>query len=80
MHEMHYLNNICFIFNAGMSPFDEFLKHNFRKETDVQIVFNPIFARDLQLNFENTKELLGNWSKEYINTNYKMKDIITLYN
>ena len=68
------------MFNAGMPPFDEFLKHNFKKEADVQIVFNPIFVRDSQFHFDNRKELLGNWSKEYINTNYKMKDIITLYN
>ena len=76
VRDMHYLHNICFVFNAGMSPLEEFLKHAFRRETDVQIVFNPIFARELQLSFDNTKELLGNWDKEYIETNYKMKDFI----
>ncbi len=76
MSNMHYLHNICFVFNAGMSPFEEFLKHRFRKETDVQIVFNPIFARELGLIFDNTTELLGNWSTEYINANYKMKELI----
>lgn len=70
---MHYLHNICFVFNAGMVPFEEFIGNKNIDEADVQIVINPIFARALRLSFDNTKELLGNWPKEYVLENYKMK-------
>ena len=71
--EMHYLHNICFVFNAGMVPFEEFIKSKDIEDMDVQIVINPIFARALRLSFENTSELLGNWQKDYVIENYKMK-------
>ena len=74
--EMHYLHNICYIFNAGMSPFEDFLKYDFRNESDIQIVFNPIFARELRLKFDNSKELLGDWSDNYIMANHRMKNLI----
>lgn len=74
-HDMHYLHHICFNFNAGMHPFDDFIKHKFRSENDVFIIFNPIFARELMLNF-NTKELLGNWTDDYILNNHHMKNTI----
>ena len=72
---LHYLHHICFIFNAGMAPFEEFIEHDFMKERDVYILFNPIFARYLMLNF-NTNELIGNWSQDYIRRNYIMKNMI----
>ncbi len=72
---MHYLHHICFVFNAGMHPFDDFIKHKTKTEDEVFIIFNPIFAREFMLNF-NTKELLGNWTNEYIYNNNKMKNLI----
>lgn len=75
--DMHYLHHICFIFNAGTHPFDDFIKHQISSENDVFIIFNPIFAREFMLNF-NTKELLGNWTNKYILQNHQMKDLIRL--
>lgn len=72
---LHYLNNICFVFTAGMTVFDDFLKHKMRNDTDVTFVFNPIFARELMLSF-NTKELLGDWSDEDIRENHRNKNLI----
>ena len=77
--DMHYLHGICFVFNAGMTPFNDFVQHDLRTgSTAVKIIFNPIFARALRLNFDNTKHLLGNWTDEYIKENYKMKRAIRL--
>ena len=33
--KLHYLNNICFVFTAGMNAFDDFLKHKMCKDTDM---------------------------------------------
>ena len=74
--EMHYLHNICFVFNAGMVPFEEFIENKNIDEVGVQIVINPIFARALKLKFDNTSELLGDWPMEYVLENYRMKNHI----
>ena len=76
MNDMHYLHNICFVFNAGMEPFDEFINDKYRKDADTQIVFNPIFVRKLRLSFDNTNELIGNWSREYMERNHRNKSLI----
>ncbi len=73
--EMHYLHHICFIFNAGMHPFDDFIKHQFKVKSQIFIIFNPIFARELMLNF-NTNELLGDWTNKYIKDSYEARSII----
>lgn len=71
----HYLNHICYEFNEGMAPLEDFLKHRMKEEGGITIVFNPIFGRRLMLNY-NTKELIGNWSDEYIKANHRNKEII----
>ena len=71
----HYLNHICYEFNEGMAPFEDFLKYKMKDDGGVTIVFNPIFGRRLMLNY-NTKELIGNWSDEYIKANHRNKEII----
>ncbi|QUA52172.1 P-loop ATPase, Sll1717 family [Aristaeella lactis] len=62
----HYGNRMCFKFNEGMSPFNDFLRWNIEDEKDARIIFNPLFSRNLGLKY-NTKELIGNWSDDYIN-------------
>lgn len=62
----HYRNRICFKFNEGMPPFNDFLRMNIEDDKDVQVLFNPLFSRNLGLTY-NTKELIGNWNDNYIN-------------
>ena len=71
----HYLNNVCFEFNEGMAPFEDFLKSQMKNETDIYVVFNPIFGRRLMLTY-NTKELIGNWTDEYMKANHINKEAI----
>ena len=68
----HYLHHICFIFNEGMTPFEEIIQSKAKVSGDVYVIFNPIFSRRLMINFNNS-ELIGDWSKEYIENNHKMK-------
>lgn len=70
-----YLHYICYIFNAGMGPFKEFIAANSREIENVSIIFNPILSNEFNLKF-NTLELIGNWSKEYIEQSHKMKKTI----
>lgn len=69
----HYLNHICFEFNEGMAPFEEFLK--LKQTDDVYVIINPIFTRRLMLDY-NTTELIGNWDDEYIKANHINKEAI----
>ena len=62
----HYRDRICFKFNSGMTPFYDFLRMNIVDDKEIQILFNPLFSRNLGLKY-NTKELIGNWSDDYIN-------------
>lgn len=71
----HYLHYVCFEFNEGMAPFDDFVSYKMRRSTDISIIFNPIFARRLKLNY-NTKELIGNWDDSYIRNNHINKESI----
>lgn len=71
----HYLHHICFEFNEGMTPFEDFLKYKIINDNDVSIVFNPLFGRRLMLNY-NTRELIGNWDNDYIKKNHINKEII----
>ena len=71
----HYLNHICFEFNEGMEPLEDFLKMKKIDGGDIQIIFNPLFAGRLMLNY-NTNELIGNWSTEYISNNHINKGAI----
>ena len=70
-----YLNHICFEFNEGMAPFEDLLKYKILEKNDVFVIFNPIFARRLMLNY-NTKELIGNWDANYVKSNHTNKDTI----
>lgn len=71
----HYLHHICFEFNEGMTPFDDFLKYKIQNDNDVSVVFNPLFGRRLMLNY-NTKELIGDWDTAYIKKNHINKETI----
>lgn len=71
----HYLNQVCFEFNEGMEPLEDFLKMWTIYEKDIQVVFNPLFVGRLMLTY-NTKELIGNWSTDYILSNHANKDTI----
>ena len=66
------------MFNAGVSPAEDFIRHEFKSEEEkkVQIIVNPIFARELRLTFDNSDFLIGNWSADYIRDNHRMKDQI----
>lgn len=70
----HFNHHICFVFNEGLRPLDDVI-NNRVKEGKASIIFNPIFARDFSLEF-NTKELIGNWSDDYIKINHKLKGSI----
>lgn len=72
---LHYLTHICFEFNEGMTPFEDYLKQKKNVNDEIQVVFNPLFAGRLMLNY-NTKELIGNWDKEYIHENDVNKESI----
>lgn len=61
--KMHYHNHICFRFNAKMTPMTDIIKNKINKEEEVGVIFNPIFSRELMLNFNND-ELIGNWSDD----------------
>lgn len=61
--KMHYHNHICFRFNAKMTPMTDIIKNKIKKEEEVGVIFNPIFSRELMLNFNND-ELIGNWSDD----------------
>ena len=71
----HYLHHVCFEFNEGMTPFEDFLKYKIQNDNDVLVVFNPLFGRRLMLNY-NTKELIGNWDTAYIRKNHINKETI----
>ena len=68
----HYMNHVCFEFNEGMAPLEDFFKHDKAK---ISIIFNPIFARRLMLQY-NTDELIGNWSDDYMKSNHVNKEVI----
>lgn len=69
-----YGSQLCFTFNEGMDPIDDFISVE-RSNTPTQIIFNPIFAKYLSLNY-NTTELICDYSWEYITTNHSLKDNI----
>lgn len=67
-----YLHHICYVFNAGMGPFKEFINENDGKSEDASIIFNPILSNEFLFEF-NTSELIGDWNQEYIYHSHKMK-------
>lgn len=67
-----YQYHICFSFNEGMTPIEDLLDE---RALRAKIIFNPIFSKYLRLNY-NTKELVCNYSWEYILTNHLTKDLI----
>lgn len=67
-----YLHHICYIFNAGMGPFKEFISANNRERGEASIIFNPILSNAFLLEF-NTSEMIGDWSQEYIVQLHRMK-------
>lgn len=69
-----YGYHICYSFNEGLDPIDEFIDQGQRDEK-VKIVFNPIFVKYLALNF-NTKEIVCDYTWEYIKANHELKDHI----
>lgn len=71
----NYANHICFSFNAGMTPFDDFIKNRYYRNHSANVVFNAIFFNELFLNL-NTKELIGNWDRNYIEYIHRMKRTI----
>lgn len=70
-----YLHHMCFVFNAGLEPIQNFYKYENYKNVQAKIIFNPILSERLSLKID-TKELIGNWDKDYIKTLHKMKPII----
>lgn len=70
-----YLHHICYVFNAGMEPFKEFINESSGKSEDASIIFNPILSNEFLFEF-NTFELIGDWSQEYIHCSHKMKRTI----
>lgn len=70
-----YLHHICYIFNAGIGPFKDFIKANNKEIEEASIIFNPILSNAFLFEF-NTSELIGNWSQEYIERLHKMKRTI----
>lgn len=71
----HYLTHVCFEFNEGMSPFYDFQRQGSKNNTAISIIFNPLFASRLNLQY-NTTELIGNWSEEYLMQNFINKQLI----
>ena len=71
----HYLTNVCFEFNEGMSPFYDFQRQGVQNGAEISIIFNPLFASRLNLRY-NTTELIGNWSEEYLKQNFVNKRLI----
>lgn len=69
-----YGYHICFVFNEGMRPWNDFKNEAF-ETLRTKIIFNPIFLKYLDLNI-NTKELICNYSWEYIYKNHLMQDSI----
>ncbi len=67
-----YGYHVCFSFNEGMSPMEDLFDQRISR---AKIIFNPIFSKYLRLNY-NTKELICNYSWEYILTNHLLKDVI----
>lgn len=65
---MGYQHNVCFVFNAGMKPFEDVKGQKIPKDNAIHIAFNPMLIRELSLNF-NSKELIGNWTEEYVKQN-----------
>lgn len=70
-----YNYHVCFVFNEGLQPIEDLQKRIVNGNYKVQLIFNPIFAKYLMLNF-NTKELIGNYDFNYIQTNHIVKDTI----
>lgn len=68
----HYLSHVCFEFNEGMTPLEDFFKHD---KANISIIFNLIFTRRLMLQY-NTDELIGNWSDDYMKSNHVNKEAI----
>ncbi len=66
--------HICFVFNEGLQPIENFLAIDITKARE-KFIFNPIFAKYLMLNY-NTEEIIGNYGFDYIKTNHLMKDSI----
>ncbi|MCM1161631.1 MAG: hypothetical protein NC412_10440 [Roseburia sp.] len=60
----HYVHHICFVFNAGLSPLNDFNNDDYTTSR-AKIIFNPILCDKLRLKF-NTTELLCNWTKNEI--------------
>lgn len=69
-----YGYHTCFVFNEGLDPIEEFA-YDERVDIAPKIIFNPIFAKKLDLNY-NTKELICNYPWQYIQANHALKDNI----
>lgn len=67
--------HICFIFNEGLQPYDDFIKSKNKQHTNVKIIFNPIFSKYLGLSF-NTNELIMDFDWEYLEINHIRKNRI----
>lgn len=70
-----YGYHICFVFNEGLQPIEDYLNYQLGTETATKFIFNPIFSKYLSLNL-NTEELIGNYPYDYIFKNHLMKDNI----
>ena len=70
-----YLHNICYTFNAGMKPLEDFLNSPVEARKNVDIILNPMLSSDFLIKF-NTVELVGNWSEDYVEQLHRMNYII----
>ncbi len=69
-----YGHHTCFVFNEGTRPWDDLKELSF-EELRAKVIFNPIFLKCLDLQI-NTKELICNFTWDYIYKNHLMKDSI----
>ncbi len=65
-----------YVFNEGLNPIDEIItKKHLQGENSVHLIFNPVFQRYLEINM-NTRDVIGNYSQEYVLKNHLRKDSI----
>lgn len=70
-----YRHRLCYIYNEGLEPIENFIQKNNFDMSNPKIIFNTILVEHLSLNI-NTTELIGNYDWEYIDMVHKLKPSI----
>lgn len=73
--KLGYRNRLCYVYNEGLEPIEQFNKKQDYNLSNPRIIFNTIFIESLSLNV-NTKSLIGDFDWKYIELTHRLKPAI----